>query len=287
MSTKACQKLAVLVQTGKKSDKLAIRKNQGVGKRKRARRRDKRRLRNRTNQHQQGRRNFPPRRVADHHNRLPAMNQKQPGHAFWENYKNAMEWQNKHFINYWKARCAALEMENQHLYRALEQVTCSSGENNNFQQNESNEGNKSDYGPEDLNDEEVNEPQEEVQEQKEQVEEDLYEGECVEEEIEEDFTFEVDGQMLEFLEISAKHKIELKKKRDAERELEDAEGNKEEEEKKLPKQIMEERKLEMERLYGAEAAPMILGMETAMQLSFDRFNDKYHPKHWPNIPLNL
>ncbi|CAN7976456.1 unnamed protein product [Ixodes persulcatus] len=39
-------------------------------------------------------------------------------------------------------------------------------------------------------------------------------------------------------------------------------------------------------LYGKSAA-MIHGMETAMQLSCDRFRDTKQPKHWPNIPLKL
>jgi gem associated protein 8 len=50
---------------------------------------------------------------------------------------------------------------------------------------------------------------------------------------------------------------------------------------------MAERRQEMSKLYGSDSAPMILGMETAMQLTFDRFVGKHQPKHWPNIPLNL
>ncbi|CAN8006906.1 unnamed protein product [Ixodes hexagonus] len=40
------------------------------------------------------------------------------------------------------------------------------------------------------------------------------------------------------------------------------------------------------RVLGPSAA-MIHGMETAMQLSCDRFVDMKQPKHWPNIPLKL
>lgn len=43
---------------------------------------------------------------------------------------------------------------------------------------------------------------------------------------------------------------------------------------------------EMKLLYGKGAA-MIHGMETAMQLCFDRNCDIQQPKLWPNMPLNL
>ncbi|XP_059824005.1 gem-associated protein 8 isoform X1 [Hypanus sabinus] len=46
------------------------------------------------------------------------------------------------------------------------------------------------------------------------------------------------------------------------------------------------RMVEMKRLYGDSAAK-IQGMETAMQLSFDRQCDKKQPKYWPVIPLKF
>ncbi|XP_051558542.1 gem-associated protein 8 isoform X1 [Myxocyprinus asiaticus] len=48
----------------------------------------------------------------------------------------------------------------------------------------------------------------------------------------------------------------------------------------------ERRTAEMKKLYGKDAAK-IQGMETAMQLSFDRNCDRKQPKYWPVIPLNL
>lgn len=48
----------------------------------------------------------------------------------------------------------------------------------------------------------------------------------------------------------------------------------------------ERRSAEMKRLYGKDAAK-IQGMETAMQLTFDRNCDRKQPKYWPVIPLNL
>ncbi|MEE6522229.1 hypothetical protein FKM82_020667 [Ascaphus truei] len=48
----------------------------------------------------------------------------------------------------------------------------------------------------------------------------------------------------------------------------------------------ERRVAEMKKLYGEDAAK-IQGMETAMQLNFDRHCDKKQPKYWPIIPLKL
>ena len=43
---------------------------------------------------------------------------------------------------------------------------------------------------------------------------------------------------------------------------------------------------EMRQLYGVGAA-MIQGMETAMQLTFDRNTDRHKPKLWPALPINI
>ena len=48
----------------------------------------------------------------------------------------------------------------------------------------------------------------------------------------------------------------------------------------------QKRTAEMKELYGNGAA-MIHGMETAMQLNFDRNLDLKQPKHWPHLPLNI
>lgn len=47
-----------------------------------------------------------------------------------------------------------------------------------------------------------------------------------------------------------------------------------------------QREEEMKLLYG-DGASMIVGMETAVQLSYDRYCDTKSPKYWPNIPLKL
>lgn len=46
------------------------------------------------------------------------------------------------------------------------------------------------------------------------------------------------------------------------------------------------RTAEMKLLYGTGAA-MIHGMETAVQMSFDRNTDIKQPKYWPNMPLKI
>lgn len=43
---------------------------------------------------------------------------------------------------------------------------------------------------------------------------------------------------------------------------------------------------ELKELYGA-GSPMIQAMETAMQMSFDRFLDESQPSLWPNMPLKI
>lgn len=48
----------------------------------------------------------------------------------------------------------------------------------------------------------------------------------------------------------------------------------------------ERRTAEMKKLYGEDAAK-IQGMETAMQLTFDRNCDRKQPRYWPVIPLKL
>ncbi|XP_038658415.1 gem-associated protein 8 isoform X3 [Scyliorhinus canicula] len=48
----------------------------------------------------------------------------------------------------------------------------------------------------------------------------------------------------------------------------------------------ERRLVEMKKLYGDDATK-IQGMETAMQLLFDRKCDEKQPKYWPVIPLKL
>lgn len=47
-----------------------------------------------------------------------------------------------------------------------------------------------------------------------------------------------------------------------------------------------QREEEMKSLYG-DGVSMIVGMETAVQLSYERHCDTKSPNYWPNIPLRL
>ncbi|XP_022254869.1 gem-associated protein 8-like isoform X2 [Limulus polyphemus] len=106
---------------------------------------------------------------------------------------------------------------------------------------------------------------------------------------------EITEEMIAFFEHSAKHKEELTKKKDR-RSIEEEQYVSLENmsvtgpfrRSKLPSvtQPSTNRTKEMKELYG-KAAPTIHGMETAMQLSFDRFCDTKWPKLWPNIPLKM
>lgn len=115
----------------------------------------------------------------------------------------------------------------------------------------------------------------------------------------EDFEMEITDEMIAFIEQSEKHKQEL---RDVRKKDED-ETTPSSPQKygavqnaytgTLQQSCLPPRErpgalrtAEMKQLYGNDAA-MIHGMETAMQLAFDRNCDLLQPKLWPNIPLNL
>ncbi|KAM7290460.1 gem-associated protein 8 [Ixodes scapularis] len=111
---------------------------------------------------------------------------------------------------------------------------------------------------------------------------------------EEELEMEVTEEMIAFFAQSERHRRELR----AARESRDNEDKAREEGSTAlsgPRpndgpmsagQRLSRRTAEMKSLYGKSAA-MIHGMETAMQLSCDRFRDTKQPKHWPNIPLKL
>ncbi|XP_076351875.1 uncharacterized protein F10E9.5-like [Tachypleus tridentatus] len=107
---------------------------------------------------------------------------------------------------------------------------------------------------------------------------------------------EITEEMIAFFEHSAKHREELKAmkkdKYSTEEEqyvsLENMSVTGPFQRSKLPPVTLSStnRTKEMKDLYG-KAVPTIHGMETAMQLSFDRFCDIKCPKLWPNIPLKM
>lgn len=199
---------------------------------------------------------------------------------FWENYYNALEWQERHQVAYWKSRSIALEYENTLLHQYVQRLVC----------NDENPGyfTKQKHVPKIPTSHSVSSSKGKKWNMKQQA---TPNGNSKEQEIREDsnqdeFEFEVTEEMMDFFEQSIRHKMELKEEREAERKK--AEKEKGFDDAGLPprKQIGLQRTEEMKLMYG-EAAPMILGMETAMQLSFDRNCDLKQPKLWPNIPLKL
>lgn len=100
---------------------------------------------------------------------------------------------------------------------------------------------------------------------------------------EDDLEFHVDEDMMNFLEQSIRHKMELKQKRESaiqedklkeSHEFEGATG------------WLTARNDGAKLLYG-NASSKILAMETALQTTLDRHKDRTKPQYWPNIPLKL
>lgn len=98
----------------------------------------------------------------------------------------------------------------------------------------------------------------------------------------ENFEFQVNEGMMDFLKQSIKHKMELKEQREKEEALE-----RDEEIFPQVKIISLKEKIENAKLLYGEASPRILGMETALQATIDSHKDKTRPNYWPNIPLKL
>uniref|UniRef100_UPI00398EF2F6 gem-associated protein 8 isoform X1 n=2 Tax=Pristiophorus japonicus TaxID=55135 RepID=UPI00398EF2F6 len=105
---------------------------------------------------------------------------------------------------------------------------------------------------------------------------------------------EITQELRQYFEQTEKHREELKRQQQyddeqqamyvpADRDFHNASGRTVQPPAERPG---ERRMVEMKKLYGDDAAK-IQGMETAMQLSFDRKCDKKQPKYWPVIPLKL
>lgn len=112
------------------------------------------------------------------------------------------------------------------------------------------------------------------------------------------FEMEITEDMIKFFSKSEEHRKQRdeRKKEDKEREkkepelvnLEDVQVSQQRERTvEAPKERPGTRRTsEMKQLYGKGAA-MIHGMETALQMTFDRNKDLKQPKLWPNMPLKI
>ncbi|XP_063990212.1 gem-associated protein 8-like [Diachasmimorpha longicaudata] len=168
--------------------------------------------------------------------------------TFWENYKVAQDWQQKHNVAWWRSRCIALEHENRILRSKVRELT----QHSNY--NEPSTPSNSHYNSLNNSSDEGN------------------------------LEFHVDEDMLNFLEQSIRHKMELKKSRESE--TADSRLNNEGDCPPVIREIQDHEKMEnAQELYGS-AATRIIGMETALQVMVDRHKDQAKPHYWPNIPLN-
>ncbi|XP_043265457.1 gem-associated protein 8-like [Colletes gigas] len=183
--------------------------------------------------------------------------------SFWENYTAAQEWQKRHSVTWWRTRCFALEYENQVLRDKLRSLA-----RQNAQQCSSHSWRSQGYKNQDAREEDEEEEEEDRTET-------TVENETLE--------FQVNEDMMNFLEQSIRHKIELKKKREAEESVKEEEKNKD-----ICIQggaaWVQARNKSAKLLYG-DGSSTILAMETALQTTIDRHKDKAKPQYWPVIPL--
>ncbi|XP_014274379.1 gem-associated protein 8 [Halyomorpha halys] len=194
------------------------------------------------------------------------------GESYWKNYNNVIHWQ-RNYLNY--INSCHLSPETSFIFNAKALSTPLSG----TQTTSSLTSNVVDFS---------NESNSEYHDS-------LYDEDVEEEEEEE---FEVTEEMMDFLEQSMKHKEAMRLKAEAEmvsnesKEVEEAPekdvGRDDIEECQTPKEktIDEKRISEMSNLYG-KSSPMILGMETALQLTFNKNCDVYKPAFWPCLPLKI
>ncbi|XP_067661178.1 gem-associated protein 8-like [Haliotis asinina] len=107
---------------------------------------------------------------------------------------------------------------------------------------------------------------------------------------------EISDEMLDFFATSQKHRQQreaekkeqiAKEKKDKRINIEDVRGQQRERTSEAPSERPGLRRTsEMKLLYGTGAA-MIHGMETALQMTYDRHLDANQPKYWPNMPLRV
>lgn len=189
--------------------------------------------------------------------------------VFWQNYLKVLEWKDNHELAFWKSRSVALEHENAFLHDYIKNIvtkrniplksiitkpvnlqsSCSKSKKRHRKRNRKRK--KSQRTGDILK---------KVQFTKE----------------DEVLEFEINDEMLNFFEQSIRHKLTLKKEND----------EKESKNDYLPSihRIGIDRQEDMNKLYGS-FAPMISGMEAAMQLSFNRIIEKKHPEFWPVAPI--
>lgn len=185
------------------------------------------------------------------------------GNSYWKNYANVFNWQ-KNYNNFIYYNCFpnSFTQRNKYFKRnyIVEEPKISSGHVNKYVSNDAPAYNSND--------------------------------DC---DVESEDEYVVTEEMMKFLEISMRHKQEREANKKKEllkvqnlKDKKDIPDRDKVEECQIPKEKSVDaiRMQEMNDLYGNSAA-MIMGMETALQLTFNRNCDLHKPSYWPFLPLNL
>lgn len=208
---------------------------------------------------------------------------------FWRHYSYTMNWMQWHRVAYWKAKAKAEAYENMILMNYFQNVSLNCGDQDDvdFHPNRAAKvtASTSRAKPYSYS---CQTRQEYTQMYKNKVvtnkKENGWDTRKLNTQESEEVIFEITDDMLAFLEKSDQHRKELRAQRAAEELLEIDEKNKD---CRPPKEQKGARRTaEMKFLYGKQTA-LIHGMETAVQMQFNRNCDDSNPKLWPNIPLKL
>ncbi|KAG8034198.1 hypothetical protein G9C98_001283 [Cotesia typhae] len=198
--------------------------------------------------------------------------------SFWETYKFAQDWQQKHQVAWWRSKCIALEHKNLVLKNKIREIINNCNHNHVNYQHQQVHNHENRLGElEDAGRPEPNQELYQYQNQNNFYQQAEEEAEENNEELE--LEFEIDEGMMKFLEQSARHKEELKRKRELEAEEAQVTWVSHENDDKIK---LEETTL----LYGKDKSK-IIAIETRMQVEVDQYKTQHQPEYWPIIPLKL
>ncbi|XP_076838605.1 gem-associated protein 8 [Brachyhypopomus gauderio] len=200
---------------------------------------------------------------------------------YWQHYQLAMSWHQRHRRAYSKAFRAAYGPTP---YPVLPALVSSNADQYTGERVWRGHGKARRGGREE---EEEDDSESEAENQESQSSE--------EDEIECDVSnMDISTELRQYFAQTERHREELKRQHQLEEERQEAYVPADQDLRRAPSRSAlppaerpgERRSAEMKRLYGEDAA-RIQGMETAMQLTFDRNCDRKQPKYWPVIPLSL
>ncbi|XP_066517407.1 gem-associated protein 8 isoform X1 [Hoplias malabaricus] len=198
---------------------------------------------------------------------------------YWQHYQQAMSWQQRHRRAYSKALQAAYGP-------ALYPVFPAALPRYSDWHSDESEGRAKRQGRREV--EALQDDERESEDEEETQSSDESEIEC------NVSSMDISAELRQFFAQTEQHREELKKQQQMEAERQEAYVLADQDLRRVSwrstqpptERPGERRSAEMKKLYGKDAAK-IQGMETAMQLMFDRNCDRKQPKYWPVIPLNL